>query len=712
MEADFSGYATKANFRCSDGRTIMPDAFKHMDGMKVPLVWQHGHNEPSNVLGHAILEARNGDVYCHGFFNDTETANSAKTLVKHGDITALSIYANRLVEKSKNVVHGIIREVSLVLSGANPGAFIDNVNIAHSDGQLEVLDDEAIIYTGLTLTHSDGGSTMTDEDRTVGDVFETLNEEQKQAVHYLLGEALADTSMSHADDDEDDDDDVDTDADDDDEDDDDDSSDSGKTVKDVFDSMTKEQKDVVYFMIGQAIEDAEKSNSSDSDSDSEAKHSELFQKGYNMRHNVFEKDAVTTTGATLSHAEAGEIFDGAKRLGSIKEAVEDYALKHGIEDIDVLFPDAKAISATPEFIKRRAEWVTEVMSSTRQTPFSRIKSLTANLTLDEARAKGYIKGNLKKEEFFKVAKRVTTPQTIYKKQKLDRDDILDITDFDVVAWLKGEMRLMLDEEIARAILIGDGRSAGDDDKIQEENIRPIAADDDLYVTYVYVNLGGPDSSAEEIIDALTLQRRHYRGSGNPTFYTSETALAQLLLIKDSLGRRIYPSVTDLAAALRVSKIVAVEVMDEPSVDVIGIMVNLNDYTVGADKGGSVAMFDDFDIDYNQHKYLIETRMSGALVRAKAALVVKKVDDDAILVTPLPPSWDNDSKSVTVPNVTGVVYKNKLTNTTIQPGTPYELSEGDEITIIAMPSSAEYYLASSAEDEWLVDYEDGILGHVF
>ena len=683
VQPDFSGYATKANLRCSDGRTIMPDAFKHMDGQQVPLVWQHGHNEPSNVLGHAVLEARGGDVYCHAFFNSTPQAESAKELVKHGDINALSIYANRLVEKSKNVMHGMIREVSLVLTGANPGALIDNVNIAHGDGELETLDDEAVIYTGLSLTHSDEGDDMADEDdRTVADVYDTLNEEQRSAVEFLLGEALEGAAAAHADGD-----------------------DGGdRTVQQVFNSMSEEQKNVVYFMIGQALEDAK----------AEAKHSDSIQEGHSMSHNVFERDSLSArnTDPTLSHADAESIFEGAKRLGSIKEAVEDYALQHGIEDIDILFPDAKAIAATPEFEKRRTEWVAEVMSATRHTPFSRIKSLTANLTLDEARAKGYVKGNLKKEEFFKVSKRVTTPQTVYKKQKLDRDDVLDITDFDVVAWLKGEMRLMLEEEVARAVLIGDGRSAGDDDKISEDHVRPIATDSDLYVTYLYVNMNDANFSAEEIIDAITIQRRHYRGSGNPTFYTSESVLARMLLIKDSLGRRIYPTVTDLSAALRVTKIVAVEVMDEPSVDVIGIIVNLSDYTIGADKGGDVALFDDFDIDYNQYKYLIETRISGALVRAKSALVVKSVATAAQLVTPKAPIWDEDTKSISVQDVTGVVYKNKLNNATITSSNPIMLNDGDEVTVIAIPASSNYYLASSTEDEWLFTYDDGPVGGAF
>ncbi|QKY79414.1 major capsid and protease fusion protein [Gordonia phage Jodelie19] len=709
MEPDFSGFATKANLRCSDGRTILSDAFKHMDGTKVPLVWQHAHNEPSNVLGHMQLEARGGDVYGYGFFNDSDAAVNAKSLVKHGDITALSIYANKLVEKDKAVMHGTIREVSLVLAGANPGALIDNVNIAHSDGSMDTLDDEAIIYTGLPIAHSEE-STETMGNKTIGDIFDTLNDEQKGAVSQMLESALA-----HAEDEDKDKEKVDTDKKDDDKD----SGSSEKTVKQIFDGMSEEQKNVVYFMIGQALDDAKaektetKSSSESDETKSTAKHDNFSEGSTTMSHNVFDKDAVTGADTTpaLSHADSASIFEGAKRLGSIKEAAEDYALQHGIEDIDVLFPDAKAISSTPEFIARRTEWVSEVMTGTRKTPFSRIKSLTANLTLEEARAKGYIKGNLKKEEFFRVAKRVTTPQTIYKKQKLDRDDILDITDFDVVAWLKGEMRLMLEEEIARAVLLGDGRSAGDDDKISEDHVRPIANEDELYVTYLYVNTGGAEYTAEEIIDSLTLQRRHYRGSGNPTFFTSETVLAQLLLIKDKMGRRIYPTVNDLSAALRVSKIVAVEVMDEPSVDILGVMVNLQDYTIGADKGGDVALFDDFDIDYNQYKYLIETRISGALVKAKSAVVIKAVAGGT-LVRPTAPTWDDEDKTVTVPTVTGVTYKNKLTNATLTTAAPVELTPDEELTVIAVPASSSYYLASSAEDEWMFDGDRGQVSGAF
>ena len=701
MEPDFSGYATKANLRCADGRTILPDAFKHMDGEKVPLVWQHSHNEPVNVLGHMLLEARDGDLYGHGFFNETDQGKNAKSLVQHGDITALSIYANRLNEEHKQVKHGQVREVSLVLSGANPGALIDNVNIAHGDGSITEVDGEAIIYTGLTLTHAEE-EPMAHND-TVKDVFDSMNEEQQDAVHFLLGEALA-----HA-------------AGDTDDNDDDkpagksESSSDDKTVKEIFDGMSEDEKNVVYFMIGQAIEDAEKAAPASDKSDTKAppfiKQSAISSEGTSMAHNVFERDSLTATDTTpaLSHADTQSIFEGAKKLHSLKESAEEYALEHGIGDIDILFPDAKSITSTPEFIQRRTEWVSEIMTGTRHTPFSRIKSQTANITLDEARAKGYVKGNLKKEEFFSVAKRVTTPQTIYKKQKLDRDDILDITDFDVVVWLKGEMRLMLEEEMARAVLLGDGRSVGDEDKIDETHIRPISKDDELYVTYVNVRMGGDGDSPEQIIDSLTMQRRHYRGSGNPTFFTSETVLAKLLLVKDSLGRRIYSTVNDLMAALRVSKIVPVEIMDEPSNDILGVMVNLTDYVIGADKGGEVALFDDFDIDYNQYKYLIETRVSGCLVRAKSALVVKAVSSSSTLVTPVAPIWDDEDKTVTVATTTGVIYKNKVTNATLTTASPVTLGEDEKLTVVAVPSSNTYHLASSANDEWYFNGEDGPVG---
>jgi hypothetical protein len=575
MEPDFSGYATKAGLKCSDGRIIMPEAFKHMDGMTVPLVWQHGHKEPTNVLGHAVLEAREDGVYAYGFFNDTEAANNARQLVQHKDITALSIYANQLVEKAKSVFHGVIREVSLVLSGANPGALIDNVSIAHSDGSLDVLDDEAIIYTGLELQHEDDDEDEYDED---DDEFE--HDE--------------DTSM-----------------------------------QDIYESLSTEQKNVVHYMIGAALEAAGNTlKQSEKEEEGDLSHKEGTQEM-----NVFEKNKGKETEThELTHDAIKGIVADAQKSGSLKEAVEAYALQHGINNIDILFPDAKTIDATPEWIKRRQEWVAGVINGVRSTPFTRIKTRTADLTFDEARAKGYIKGNFKKEEFFGVAQRVTTPTTVYKKQKLDRDDILDITDFDVVAWLKGEMRMMLEEELARAILVGDGRAVEDEDKIRDPagsnegaGIRSIVNDHELYVHKIDVPISAePGSDYEEVIEAVARARRFYKGSGTPTFYTTEAVKTEMLLSKDNYGRRRYNTDAELASALRVSSVVAVEVMEhEDHANLLGIIVNLADYAVGADKGGDISMFDDFDIDYNQYKYLIETRVSGALTKVKSAMVIRR-----------------------------------------------------------------------------------------
>lgn len=577
MEADFSGYATKAGLKCSDGRTIMAHAFKENDGTKVPLVWQHGHNEPANVLGHAMLENREDGVYAYGFFNETEAAQSAKTLVRHGDITALSIYANQLVERAKSVFHGKIREVSLVLSGANPGALIDNISLAHADGEVDVLDDEAIIYTGLTIEHSDED----DED-----------EEE-------------DEEMEHADD-------------------------EGKTVKDVYDALTEEQKAVVHFMVGKAIESNDKSDAKHSDDQNNEEGDLEHQEGNDdMSRNVFEQGGTTKQDRpTLTHSQLETIVDDAKKMGSFKESFLAHAAEYGIENIDMLFPDAKAVTSSPDFVKRRTEWVAGVINGTRHSPFSRVKSLSADITHDEARAKGYIKGTMKKDEFFALAKRVTTPTTIYKKQKLDRDDIIDITDLDVVAWLKAEMRVMLDEELAGAVLFGDGREADDEDKIKDPagasegaGIRAISQDDEFYAPVVEVDTStNPDAAIDAIVRALA----DYEGSGSPTLYTSANTVTDLLLQKDTLGRRLYPTMAELTSALTVSKVVSVPsavLSRDPGL--IGVIVNLSDYTLGADRGGSVSMFDDFDIDYNQFKYLIETRVSGALTRPKSAVVLRE-----------------------------------------------------------------------------------------
>lgn len=568
---DFSGWATKANLKCSDGRTIMKDAFKHNDGQTVPLVWNHQHNDPNEVLGHALLENRDEGVYAYCTFNDTESGKTAKLLVQHGDVNALSIYANQLKQKMSNVLHGNIREVSLVLAGANPGASIDSI-IMHG----EESDEEAIIYTGeeITLAHSsdakDSEGTTKEDNKMADDIKKTDGEE---------------------------------------------------TVADVFNTLSEKQKTVVYAMIGQALEDAGVTDDDDEDYEDEMGHSEGDDY---MKRNVFDNDEQQED--VLSHAAMETIIGDAKRFGSLKESFLAHADEYGIEQIDYLFPEAKTLNNPPEFIKRDTGWVSTVMGAVHHTPFSRIKSVFANITEDEARAKGYIKGNLKKEEVFSLLKRTTTPTTIYKKQKLDRDDVIDITDFDVVAWLKSEMRIMLDEEIARAILIGDGRLSSSDDKINETNIRPVVSDAELYTIRQKVSVAAnatDDDKAKAMIKAAVKARKNYKGSGNPTFFTTEDWLTNALLLEDAQGHRLYKNDSEVAAAMRVSKIVTVPVMEgvkgPEGGDLIGIIVNLADYNVGADKGGAVNMFDDFDIDYNQQKYLIETRCSGALIKPYSAI---------------------------------------------------------------------------------------------
>lgn len=646
---DFSGYATKAGLKCSDGRTIMPDAFKHQDQMTVPLVWQHGHADPGNVLGHAILENRKDGVYAYGFFNDTDQAKNAKTLVQHGDIKSLSIFANQLVEKAQNVLHGIIREVSLVLAGANPGALIDNIQLAHGDGPIITLDDEAVIYTGLDLEH---------EDKTV------------------------DKQEPESEDDE-------------------------PTVQDVYDAMSPEQQQVVHYMVGAALEGADTETKHSDDGSGLPNEPEGKDDG-SMSRNVFEQGgAKKPEGHTLTHDAIKGIVSDAMRGGSLKEAVEAYALQHGIEDIDILFPDARTVTDRPEWDKRRTEWVAGVLNGTKHSPFSRIKSIVADITHAEARAKGYIKGDLKKEEFFGLSTRKTTPSTIYKKQKLDRDDIIDITDFDVVMWLKGEMRLMLDEELARAVLIGDGRAVDDEDKVKDPigavegaGIRSILHDHDLYAATVTVDFS---ATPVEIVDSVLENMRFYKGTGAPTFFTTLPVLTKLLLARDDLGRRLYRTASDLAAELTVSNIVTVEAMeDEPGL--LGIIVNLSDYTIGADKGGDVSMFDDFDIDYNQYKYLIETRVSGALTKIRSALVVKHADSGDTLVIPVSPDFDDETGIITPATTTGVTYKRADTNATVTTGAPITLAEGESLKIYAIPASGSYYFANNIEDEWTFTFE--------
>lgn len=614
MRYDFSGWATRNDLKCSDGRVIRRNAFKDNDGQTVPLVWNHDHNDPSNVLGHALLENRDNGVYAYGVFNDTEAGQNAKMLVENGDINHLSIYANKLQQQGPNVLHGAIREVSLVLAGANPGAYIESVMV-HSDGA----DEEAIIYTGeeLELYHSDGkGEGQMDNEKTVQEVFDELTEEQKNVVYALIGQVLEEAGVAQHSDDDDyylehaDDEDYEDDYDDADYDDDYDDED-GETIQDVFDGLTDQQKEVVYTMIGHAVEDAEDYEGDDED----------------MKHNVFDQEE-TMYGDALSHSEMQSIIDDGKRFGSMKESFLAHAQDYGIESIDWLFPDAKTLTNTPEFIKRDMGWVTKVMGAVKRTPFSRIKSMFADITADEARAKGYLKGNKKKEEVFSLLKRTTTPTTIYKKQKMDRDDVVDITDFDVIAWLKGEMRMMLDEEIARAILVGDGRLSSSDEKINEQNIRPVLSDDDLYTIKSKVAVAAGATGADKakaFIDQVIRSRKDYKGSGNPTLFTTEDLVTECLLLEDKIGHKLYKTEAELATAMRVKEIVTVEVMeglkDKDNKEVAGIVVNLVDYNVGADKGGAINMFDDFDIDYNQQKYLIETRCSGALTKPYSAIAL-------------------------------------------------------------------------------------------
>lgn len=716
---DFSGWATRNDLKCSDGRTIRKDAFKQNDGQKVPLVWNHDHNDPMNVLGHALLENREEGVYAYCSFNDTPAGNNARQLVQHGDVTALSIYANQLKQYGQDVVHGAIREVSLVLAGANPGAFIDAV-LEHG----EISEDSAIIYNGmegLSLEHTTVGGDEDlqkseepaapakpkksskskdqpkeekeviehadkedDEDKadeaekddgedgeTVKDVFDTLTDKQKKVVYALIGQAIQDakggdvehSDLMHANEDEDEEEDKDPDE-------------NGETVKDVLDTLTDKQKKVVYALIGQAIQDAKvgKTNTNDEDDESD-------DGGKEMKHNVFESDEQNDI-TVLSHSEMAEIFSDAKRNGSLKEAV----LAHGIENIEYLFPDAKNVTQTPEFIRNPDDWVKKVMNGVHHTPFSRIKSMFADITEADARAKGYIKGRKKIEEVFSLLKRVTGPTTVYKKQKIDRDDQIDITDFDVVAWLKAEMRTMLDEELARAILVGDGRNPASDDKINEQCIRPIWTDDDLFTVKTTLSIASSatdDAKAKAFIRAAVKARKNYRGSGNPTLFTTEDVLTNCLLMEDQTGRIIYDTMDKLATTLRVKEIVTVSSMEDlyreedgKTFTLMGIIVNLNDYNVGADKGGAVNMFDDFDIDYNAQKYLIETRCSGALIRPYSAIALEMTYSAYLEVEPTDPATTRYGKTVSTLQE-DIVINDKFIKGTLHYVTGYTGFSGDE-----------------------------------
>lgn len=647
---DCAGWATRANMLCSDGRTIRKNAFEECDGKIVPLVWNHEHNDPNAVLGHALLKNRDDGVYAYLTFNDTDAGQNAKLLVQHKDVDRLSIWANKLKQMGSDVIHGVIREVSLVLAGANPGAVIDTV-LMHGDDS----DEEGIIYSGdfiddiEPLFHADkdkkgDNSQMTNEpknasgnDKTIADVYDAMTDEQKKAVQAMIGMAITDAkkenqkkkeaqdkldnqekpnnTVKHADDSKEK------------------SEDDDLSIQDVFNTFTPTQKKVVQALIGMALADAEADDDDDDSSDDNS--DDDNKKGGNkgmMKHNVFDEG--TDNMDVLSHSEMMElaktIAEDTKRYGSMKEAF----LQHGITNIDYLFPDAQNVNDTPEFIKRDDTWVSEVMNGVHNTPFSRIKSVFADITEDDARAKGYIKGNQKVDEVFKLLKRVTTPTTVYKKQKLERDDLVDIVDFDVVSWIKQEMRMMLNEEIARAILVGDGRNSSSTDKINEQNIRPIWTDEDVYTVKASVKIqkATTDSEkAEAFIKACIKSRKSYKGTGNPDMFMSEDMLTDCLLLEDKNGRVIYDTIEKLATALRVRRIIPVPIMEDLSrvsgADTHllgGIYVNLTDYNVGADKGGAVSMFDDFDIDYNAQKYLIETRCSGALIKPYSAVAIEFV----------------------------------------------------------------------------------------
>lgn len=624
MKCDFSGYATRNNLQCSDGRVIRQNAFKDCDGTTVPLVWQHRHDGIGNVLGHAVLENRDDGVYAYCVTNDTFEGKKAKKIVSHGDVTSLSIFANGLEQRGSEVIHGIIREVSLVLAGANPGAKIDNLQFAHSDGSIEDLEDEAIIYFSDPIKHSieyravkeDNGkpssiadfepsgsishaeSEQDDDDssgeETVADVFETLTDEQKDVVYSVIGTVAGDGEPA-------------------------------PNAEEVINGLSEKQQTAVFALIGAMVQEAE--NKSE---DEEVEHSEYYE-GDDMKFNVF--DAETGGENVLTHDDMEAIFSEAKRNGSLKEA----CLEHGITDIEVLFPEAQTLSNQPSMISRRMEWVSSVLNATHKSPFSKVKSITANITKEEARAKGYIKGNKKIEEQILVLKRTTSPQTVYKLQKLDRDDIVDITDFDVVVWIKGEMRVMLDEELARAILIGDGRIADAPDKIHPENIRPVWTDDEMYTIHTVVDgtLTG-EARAKAFIEAAIRSRVHYKGSGAPVLYVGSLLLTDMRLIRDQLGYRLYKNDQELADELRVSRIEEVQLFDGQTREVNddtrtlgGLIVNLNDYNIGATKGGEVTLFDDFDLDYNKYEYLIETRCSGALTVPYSAIAIEFGDPSTI-----------------------------------------------------------------------------------
>lgn len=643
---DFSGYATKNDLECGDGRIIRRDAFKDDDHARVPLVWQHIHNDPGNVLGHADLENRDDGVYAYCSFNDTPAGQNAKSLVQHGDITSMSIYANKLLQKGKNVIHGKIREVSLVLAGANPGALIDPLSIAHGDGTYTDIEDEAIIFTGEEFVmHADSDTKEEDdsmdkdktpvkkddtaEEETIQDVIDSMTDKQQKVLKYLVGEALEKgASMKHADDsdevEEAEDDEV-----------------SDETVGDILKTFNAKQRKVLEFLVGMALNDKNNAKST-----GDVKHDGFDNMEDDMKFNAFDEQNTNDEYETLTHSEITALIDEARNgsNGSMKQTF----LQHGIENLEVLYPEAKLVGKNPELITRDMTWVDKVWGSFRKTPFSRIRSVAANITEYEARARGYVKGNQKIEEVISLLSRSTTPQTVYKLQKIDRDDVVDITDLDVVAWMKGEMRSMLNEEIVRAALVGDDRPSSDNSYINPEHIRPIYQDSDVYTIHDNVTISSSatfNDIADAIIEHAVLARKNYMGSGTPTMYASTDVITRMLLAKDTLGHRMYRNEAELASALRVKEIVEVPIFDgvtrTASVSVtendttvttsetrklLALIVNLEDYALGADKGGEVNLFDNFDLNFNKYEYLIETRCSGALTKPYGAIAIETSSD--------------------------------------------------------------------------------------
>lgn len=689
--ADFSGYVTKAGLKCADGRTIMPEAFMHQDQVTVPLVWRHASDDAKNILGHVLLENRDDGVYGYAFFNGSAEAKHAKELVNHKDLNSLSIYANQLKERGKQVFHGMIREVSLVLAGANPGALIDQIRIAHGDGDIETLEDEAVITTGIELEHENTDEEPSDSDdpESSDEPAETEDADAEDAEASENSDS-DDAEVAHAAD--------------------------NATIGDVLATLDEEQMNAVNFVVGQALKKnfventAEHSDNDDDDvthssddntsDDSNSEDTLNHQEGSDtMTRNVFDdQNGSAIEGTVLTHDQfAAIIGDVKKHDGSFRESVIAHAGEYGITDINLLFPDAKALENSPELHSRRMEWVSKVLGGTKHTPFAKVKSVVFDVTADEARAKGYIKGSLKKDEVIKLMRRTTGPTTVYKKQKLDRDDILDITDMDIVAFLKAEIRLMLEEEIARAILVGDGRDDLSEDKIKDPagsvegtGIRSILNDHDFYAVKHQL---AANVAPKDAVKGLVRARSKYRGSGKPTLFISDNFLTDIMLEEDKFGRPLYETEQSLSDKLRVKEIVTVDLFDD-HVDLLAIMVNLQDYSIGANKGGELTNFEDFDIDYNQHKYLQETRISGGLTKPFSAVVIKR--NQGTEAIPAAPSFNGTTNTITIPTVTGIVYQaNDVTVT------------GDvvitEDTTVEAVADEGYYIPAGTTTTWSYTY---------